>query len=180
LLQLGSFAPKVRRGTALKSLMILAAAAGAAMTLISGVADAQGSPSVSGKKFSEASTTLQQAGYTVKVSTMVGDQVPQSDCIVTSQQDSAPAAFGPSQFNLVKDKTVLLSLNCNAGMASPTGAGYSAASPEGRAVAAKELQSKVEWERTAGGQAWCEQNKAQHADWDWETDPHLAGCKSAG
>ena len=155
--------------------MVLAAAAGAAMTLFS-VADAQGSPSVSGKKYSEASATLSKAGYAVKVSTMVGDQLPQSDCVVTSQQDSLPPSYGPSQFDAEKGKTVLLSLNCNAVLASAGEAGNSAASPGGRA--AKEVQANVEWQRTPEGQAWCAQAKQQHPDWDWSL-PKLAGCKSA-
>ena len=169
----------------MRSFIVMAAAAGAAVTLFStGVADAQGSPSVSGKKFSEASATLQKSGYTAKVSTMVGDQVPESECVVTSQKDllfSEPS-FGPSQFNTTKnktDKTVLLSLNCNAAVASATDAGSSAASPEGRAATAAELKKKVEWERTPKGQAWCEQSKIQHPEWDWES-PSVAGCNSAG
>jgi hypothetical protein len=145
------------------------------MTLFStGVAGAQGSPSVSGKKFSEASATLQGAGYTVKVSTMVGDRLPQSDCVVTGQSDSAPPAFGPSQFNAVKGKIVVLSLNCNAAVASATDAGDSAASPEGQAT--KKQQKMVEWESTPDGQKWCEDAKAQHPDWDWNL-PKLAGCQ---
>jgi hypothetical protein len=155
--------------------MILAAAAGAAMILFStGVACAQGSPSVSGKKFSEASATLQGAGYTVKVSAVVGDRLPQTDCVVTGQSDSAPPAFGPSQFNAGKDKTVLLSLNCNAAVASATDAGNSAASPEGQAT--KKDQKDVEWQRTPDGQKWCEDTKAQHPEWDWKSSK-LAGCQ---
>jgi hypothetical protein len=163
------------RGPLIK-LIILAVAAGAAMTVFgSGVAG--GSPSVSGKTFSEASATLQQAGYTVKVSTVVGDRLSQSDCVVTGQSDSATSAFGPSQFNAVKDKTVLLSLNCNAGLASATDAGNSAASPEG--MKATKDQKTILWQRTPDGQQWCKENMKAHPDWGWDK-PWAAGCNSPG
>jgi beta-lactam-binding protein with PASTA domain len=149
----------------LKKLMVLAAAAGAAITVFStGVASAQGSPSVSGKKYSEASQTLENAGYTVKVSNRVGGQLAQDDCLVTDQRDSStPFAVGG-------DKTVLLSLNCTAVL--------SAASPEGRA--AKKQQATVEWEKTPGGQQWCEESRVKHPDWGWDSSPGLAGCQSGG
>jgi hypothetical protein len=149
----------------LKKLMVLAAAAGAAITgLSTGVSSAQGSPSVVGKKYSEASQALDSAGYTVTVSTRVGDQLSQDDCLVTNQRDSS------TPFTVGGDKTVLLSLNCNAVL--------SAASSEGRA--AKELQSKVEWQQTPGGQQWCAEAQERHPEWDWEGSPNLAGCRGGG
>jgi hypothetical protein len=169
-------APLLCQRGPLTKLIILAVATGAAMTAFgSGVAG--GSPSVSGKKFSEASATLQGAGYTVKVGTVVGDQLSQSDCVVTGQSDSGTPAFGPSQFSAVKGKTVLLSLNCNATVASATDAGNSAASPEGM-KAAKE-QKGIEWERTPDGQQWCKENIKAHPDWGWNL-PWAAGCNSPG
>lgn len=63
--------------------------------------------------------------------TKLGDQLDQADCVVISQAAATPT-FGPSQFKTVKDKTVLLSLDCNAVLASATDAGNSAASPQGQ------------------------------------------------
>jgi hypothetical protein len=157
---------------------MLAVAAGAAMTVFdAGVAGAQGSPSVSGKTFSEASAVLSKAGYAVKVSTLLGDRLPQSDCVVTGQSDSDTPAFGPSQFNAVKDKIVLLSLNCNAALASAAQAGNSAASPEG--MKAAKVQKNIEWQRTPDGQQWCKENMKAHPDWGWD-QPWAAGCNNPG
>ena len=177
--RVGQLCSQHTRGIALKSLMVLAAAAGAAMTLSStGVADAQGSPSVAGQKFSEASATLKKAGYDVKVAAAVGDRLSQDDCVVTNQREFKPAGFGPSQFKVQKTM-VMLTIDCNSAVASVTDAGSSAESPEGRA--AKEVQKKVEWEKSPEGQAWCEQTKHLHPTWNFEGgDPKLAGCKSAG
>jgi hypothetical protein len=163
----------------LKRLMVLSAAVGAAMTVLgAGVAGAQGSPDVSGKTFSDASTTLQNAGYTAKVATTVGSQLTQGDCVVTSQVDTpASTSYGPSQFKTAKAagaKTVLLSLNCNATLASATDPGNSAASPGGQKE--KKLEEGVAWERTPEGQQWCKDTKTQHPDWGWSTDKGLQGC----
>jgi hypothetical protein len=115
--------------------IVLAVAGGASAALFSApIADA--SPSVWGKTYSDAQATLQRAGYTVVVGTTVGDQLPQSQCLVTSQTDSTPPAYGPSQFAGVKGKTVTVALNCYPTPASGTQAGYSAANPD-----AKWLQS---------------------------------------
>jgi hypothetical protein len=166
------------KGDPLTKLKILAVAAGAAMTVFGpGVPCAQGSPSVSGEKFSDASEALKKAGYTVQVSSTVGDRLPQSDCVVTAQSDSAPRAFGPSQFNANKEPTVSLSLNCDATVASATDAGYSAASPEGQKSA--KVKDSIEWERTPEGQQWCKENKKTHPDWGWNR-PWAAGCNSPG
>jgi hypothetical protein len=144
-------------------LMAAAAAAGAALTVFStGVASAQGSPTVSGKTYSEASQALEAAGYTATVSTRVGDQLELDDCMVTSQRETS------SPFRVGGDGTVLLSLNCNDVL--------SVVSPEGRA--AKELEATIANQRTPEGQQWCEEAKEQYPDWGWDTSPKLEGCRS--
>jgi hypothetical protein len=149
----------------MKKLMVLAAAAGVAITgFTTGVSSAQGAPSVVGKKYSEASQTLSSAGYTATVSTRMGDHLAQDDCIVSSQRESNKS------FTVGGDKIVLLSLDCDET--------HSAASPEGRA--AKKQQSTVEWQQTADGQQWCADAEKKHPDWGWGKDPGLAGCQSEG
>ena len=107
------------RSSAAQWLMALVGTAGVTVTIFSpAIASAQGSPSVVGKKYLEASQTLANAGYTVEVSNRMGDRITEDDCLVASQRDST------KPFTVGGDKTVLLSLNCNAVL--------SAASPEGR------------------------------------------------
>jgi hypothetical protein len=161
-------------------LVVLAAAAGVAMSMFSaGAARAQGGPDVTGSKYSDAAATLKNAGFTVRVGTTVGDQLSQNDCVVSSQTVLAStSSFGPSQFmgGGNNNKIVMLSLNCNADLASAGNAGNSASSPEGRA--AKKLQEKLEWERSPEGQAWCGEAKIQYPKWDW-SGSSLAGCRGA-
>ena len=161
-------------------LIVLAAAAGVAMSMFSaGAAGAQGGPDVTGSKYSDAAATLKNAGFTARVGTTVGDQLSQNDCVVSSQTVLAStSSFGPSQFKGGGgNNIVMLSLNCNGTLASGGNAGNSAASPEGQL--AKKIQATVEWERTPGGQTWCEESKIQYPKWDWSGSPKLAGCRGA-
>jgi hypothetical protein len=149
----------------MKKLMVLAAAAGVAMTgFTTGVSSASGAPSVVGKKYSEASQALSDAGYTVTVASRVGDQLAPDDCIVAGQKDSN------KPFTVGGDKTVLLSVDCNDVL--------SAATPEGKA--AKELKEKQEWQQTPDGQQWCADAKEKNPQWNWAGDPRLAGCRGGG
>jgi beta-lactam-binding protein with PASTA domain len=108
------------------------AAAAASMALVgTGVAGA--APDVTGQTFSEASAALSGAGLKAVVSSAVGDQKAQSDCVVTRQRTSSTPQNGSHPSSGTK---VLLSLNCYATQSSATSPGYSAASPEGRAAAA--------------------------------------------
>jgi PASTA domain len=166
-------------GGCVNRLIVLAAAAGAAMSLLSaGKAGAQGAPDVTGKKYSEATAALKNAGFTAQLAAKVGDQLSQGDCLVSSQAVLAStSSFGPSQFKGGGgNNIVMLSLNCNGGLASAGESGNSAASPEGQA--AKKLQEKVEWESSPDGQAWCKEAKIQYPRWDWSV-PNLAGCGGA-
>ena len=160
----------------LKRLMVLIAGAGVVMTIFSaGDAEAQGAPDVSGMTYSKAVPILRRAGFVVKVSTTVGDQLSQDDCLVSSQSEVPSAdSFGPTQFKPSdSNKNVaVLTLNCNGAVASAGAPGNSAASPGA-------LKAQVAWERSTRGQAWCEQKKSEHPDWGWASDPSLQGCTPA-
>jgi hypothetical protein len=167
-------------GGRVNRLMVLAAAAGAAMSLSSaGAAGAQGAPDVTGKTYSEAAATLKNAGFTARLAATVGDQLSQNDCLVSSQAVLAStSSFGPAQFNGGGgNNIVMLSLNCNGTLASAGESGNSAASPQGRE--AKNVQKTVEWEKTADGQKYCEEQQAKHPDKAWMSDKWNAGCAGA-
>ena len=116
-----------------------AAAALAALAISgSGVASASSSPDVTGQKYSDAQTTLSSAGFKPVVVSTVGDQKAWSDCIVTRTQQRTVQP--PENSSGSATKEMLVSLNCDAGIASATTPGNSAASPEGRAAAAAAAQ----------------------------------------
>jgi beta-lactam-binding protein with PASTA domain len=111
----------------------LAGAAAASMMLIAtGVAHAA-APAVVGQKYSDASSALSNAGYTPTIGASFGATLAQGDCIVTSQRTKSTPQRGS---HLTTGTTVVVSLNCNATLASAASPGNSAASPEGRAAAA--------------------------------------------
>lgn len=105
-----------------------------------GVAEA-GSPTVVGQTYSAAQTALSSAGYAVVVSTTVGDQLSWPNCIVTHQQDRTKPPEANSSASPVNQ--TLLSLNCEAAVASATSPGNSLGSPEGRAAAAAAASSSA-------------------------------------
>jgi hypothetical protein len=116
-------------------------AAATTVALGAGTAHAQGAPDVSGKTFAEASTALADAGYTVQVSTTVGDQLAKDNCLVTNQRvGMKPSAieFRSGPFAPSNGSTVLVALNCNGALASISEPGNSAASQEGKKAAAEE------------------------------------------
>lgn len=110
----------------------IAVAASAASLVLSGVA--QASPDVVGQKYGDASGTLTGAGYTPVVQTTVGDHLPWASCVVTHQQDRTVPPPENSAGSAVNQ--TLVSLNCDAAVASATSPGNSLGSPEGRAAAA--------------------------------------------
>jgi hypothetical protein len=113
---------------ALAALWIWAAAGG-------GVADAAtGAPDVTGKKYSDAQSAISGAGFTPVVSTVFGDRNNWSNCLVTDTQQRTVQPPPNSSGSAVKQ--ILVALNCDAGVASATRPGNSAASPEGRAATA--------------------------------------------
>ncbi len=111
----------------------------AVVTVGCGVAQASSPLSVVGQKYSDADTTLNTAGYAVVVSTTVGDQLPRPDCIVVNQQPRTEAAQENSSASPTNQ--MLLSLNCDAALASAKSPGNSLESPQGRAAKAAEAAS---------------------------------------
>jgi len=122
----------VRRGSAV--------AAALAALAISGTGVAAAATDVTGQKYSDAHGALSSAGLKPVVETVVGDQKAWPDCVVTRAQKRTvqpPENSGGSATN-----EMLVSLNCEAGIATATTPGNSAASPEGRAAAAAAAASK--------------------------------------
>jgi hypothetical protein len=110
------------------------AAAALAALAISGSGVAAAATDVTGQKYSDAQSALSSAGLKPVVETVVGDQKAWPDCVVTRTQKRTvqpPENTGGSATN-----EMLVSLNCEAGIATATTPGNSAASPEGRAAAA--------------------------------------------
>jgi hypothetical protein len=111
------------------------AAAFAALGLAgSGVAVADSGPDVTGQKYSDAQSALSGAGLTPVVETTVGDQKAWPDCVVTRAQKRTVQP--PPDSSGSATTQMLVSLNCEAPIASATAPGNSAASPEGRAAVA--------------------------------------------
>jgi beta-lactam-binding protein with PASTA domain len=131
---------------------------GASLALASaGVASA--APSVVGMTYDKAKEAVSNAGLSAEISTSTGTALQQGDCVVVSQALRAASTFGHES----TPAKVLLSLNCNAVVASAGKPGNSAASPEGRA--ALKQQAMVQWLQTPDGQTWCIQTKQQHPEW---------------
>jgi len=124
--------PVLGVGAAAASLVALAISA-------SGVAAAAGSD-VTGQKYSDAQSALSSAGLKPVVETVVGDQKAWPDCVVTRAQKRTVQP--PENSSGSASNEMLVSLNCEAGIATATTPGNSAASPEGRAAAAAAAASK--------------------------------------
>jgi len=124
--------PVLGVGAAAASLVALAISA-------SGVAAAAGSD-VTGQKYSDAQSALSSAGLKPVVETVVGDQKAWPDCVVTRAQKRTVQP--PENSSGSATDEMLVSLNCEAGIATATTPGNSAASPEGRAAAAAAAASK--------------------------------------
>jgi hypothetical protein len=121
---------------------VAVAAAVAALSIVNaGPAEAKSSPNVVGQKYGQASSTLNTAGFTPVVSTTVGDKMAWTDCVVYNQRDrSMPAP--PNSGGSATQQT-LVSLNCDAPVASAKSPGMSMGSPEGRAAAAAAASPKT-------------------------------------
>jgi hypothetical protein len=131
---------------------MLAVTALSTIVLTPGVAAAD---DYAGQKYSDVMSKLGDADLKGVIATRAGDLVDDDDCVVTSSE-KAPWIKG-DDFAPVTD-TVLLNLNCDAGVASAKTSGNSKASPEGRAAieAAKEQQKQEQ------AQATADQAKAKH------------------
>jgi hypothetical protein len=118
------------------SLGLSAIAAGATALALggSGAAVAGTPPNVVGQTYSSAQSTITGAGFTPVVRSTVGDQLAWPNCIITgTQQHIVPP---PQNSNGSAVTQLLVSLNCNAGVATATTPGNSAASPAGQAAIA--------------------------------------------
>jgi hypothetical protein len=111
----------------------VACAATAAILEAAGPAQAASSPNVVGQKYSAAQGTLTSAGYTPVVSTTVGDKAARPDCLVTNQVDQSVPP--PEDTAATATNQTLLSLNCEAALASAKSPGNSLGSPAGQAAA---------------------------------------------
>lgn len=111
----------------------------AALSSMAAIATAQASPNVVGEKYADASSALSSAGYTPVVSVTVGDHLHWPDCVVVRQQDRT--AQPPANSGGSGTKQTLVSLNCDAAVASAVDPGNSLGSPEGRAAKAAEQQA---------------------------------------
>jgi hypothetical protein len=114
------------------------AAASLVALAISGSGAAWAATDVTGQKYSDAQSALSSAGFKPVVVSTVGDQKAWPDCVVTRTQKRTvqpPANSSGSATN-----EMLVSLNCDAGIASATSPGNSAASPDGKAAAAAAAQ----------------------------------------
>ncbi|MDF3337157.1 PASTA domain-containing protein [Mycolicibacterium septicum] len=132
----------------LAAAMVLGASAVPIGALATGVAAAD---DYAGQKYSDAQSALADAGMKGVVATRSGDSEADDDCVVTSSE-KAPWLKGDN-FAPVTD-TVLLNLNCSAGVASAKTPGNSAASPEGRAaIAAAKQQAEEEQQQAEADQA---------------------------
>jgi hypothetical protein len=93
---------------------------------------------VTGQKYSDAQSALSSAGFKPVVVATVGDQKAWPDCVVTRAQKRTVQPPADSSGSATSE--MLVSLNCDAGIASATSPGNSAASPEGKAAAAAAAQ----------------------------------------
>ena len=117
-----------------------AVAAALAALAISGTGVAAAATDVTGQKYSDAQGALSSAGLKPVVETVVGDQKAWPDCVVTRAQKRTVQP--PENSSGSATDEMLVSLNCDAGIATATTPGNSAASPEGRAAAAAAAASK--------------------------------------
>lgn len=120
---------------------------------------ASATPSVVGMTYDKAQEAVSKSGTSAEVSTSIGTELQQGDCIVVNQV-VRPATKSGRQYVPAR---VLLSLNCNAVVATAGDAGNSAASPAGQA--AKKEQAAEAWRATPDGQAWCVEAQSKHPDW---------------
>jgi len=116
------------------------AAAALAALAISGSGVAAAATDVTGQKYSDAQSALSSSGLKPVVETVVGDQKAWPDCVVTRAQKRTVQP--PENSSGSATDEMLVSLNCDAGIATATTPGNSAASPEGRAAAAAAAASK--------------------------------------
>ena len=131
---------------------VFAVAALSTIVLTPGVAAAD---DYAGQKYSDVMSKLGDSDLTGVIATRAGDLVDDDDCVVSSSE-KAPWIKG-DDFAPVTD-TVLLNLNCDAGVASAKTSGNSKASPEGKAA----IEAAKEQEQQEQAQAAADQAKVKH------------------
>jgi hypothetical protein len=113
---------------------VAAAAAGAALLC---AASAAAAPDVVGMVYEDAVSEIESGGGTALIAVTVGDRKDaMGDCLVTNATDAPFVRDDGGSFAHTGDE-VLLTLNCNRGVASAAVPGSSAASPDGRAWQAR-------------------------------------------
>jgi hypothetical protein len=129
-------------------------AASAAVTSVlfdAGVAQAAGAPDVVGQTYSNAQTAITGAGLTPVISTIVGDQLTQPNCqVINTVPRTVPA---PENTAGSPTSQLLVSLNCDAAVASATKPGFSAASPQGASAIAAASSSAAASSASAAASA---------------------------
>lgn len=132
---------------------VVAAAFLIASTFGAGVAAASG-PDLSGQTYGKAAEQISSWGWKPVIASVVGDQLPTDECIVTSatKSNSLDSSGRP------RAGSFLLHLNCNQALASPGKAGNSAATPEGRKMKQQEATAENFENAVAatGKISWCE------------------------
>jgi hypothetical protein len=100
-------------------------------------ADTAAPPDVVGMTYGDAVSKIEDGGGTAKISVTVGDrQAAMGDCLVTSATKAPFVEDSDGAFSHV-DNVILVSLNCDRGVATATTPGASLGSPEGRAFQQK-------------------------------------------
>ncbi|ULE35301.1 hypothetical protein [Mycobacterium sp. IDR2000157661] len=117
--------------------------AAAAMALL-GTATAAANDYV-GQTFEDASEAMDEDGVDPIVATVVGDQLPEDDCIVTNAFD-APFLRGVGDDFEYSEDEVLVSLNCAGAYATATNPGTSVAHPLGREAKSEAEEEAAEAE----------------------------------
>lgn len=104
-----------------------------------GIASASTSvaPDVVGMTYGDAVSKIEDGGGTAKIAVTVGDrEAAMGDCLVTSATEAPFMEVSDGAYEHV-DNVVLLSINCDRGVATATTPGASLGSPDGRAFQAK-------------------------------------------
>ncbi len=146
----------------LKKIIVSASTAGAAGVTVgllglfgAGIASAStaAAPDVVGMTYSDAVSKIEDGGGTAKIAVTVGDrQAAMGDCLVISATEAPFMEESNGAYEHV-DNEVLLSINCNRGVATATTPGASLGSPDGRAFQAKaEAEAEKEQQDTAAKQ----------------------------
>ena len=128
--------------------MLTVGAAATAALMVPTAAVAHADNEYAGQTYAQAQQAIQQAGGTDTVATVVGDQLPTTQCRVTGSRSAN--TLDPGGFNSGGGR-ILLDLNCNNDLASPGNPGNSAASPQGQqTLEDQQAQQQAEAQQNQG------------------------------